>query len=768
MHDSNTEASGDDNEETATDSKSGSLKRSRNPAPAPEDYTIGWVCEVPVEMAAASLMLDQVHPDLSHQNPADHDSYILGRVEGHNVVIACLCPDIDGTTPFANATRDFFRTFKSVRFCLMVGIGGGVPSQTHDIRLGDIVVSQPTGRYGGVVQYDLDRAWQGEEFQRTGALIAPPQFLLAALSRLKTDHLSQDSRIPGFLSELVHKAPKRTKKKFAYQGAANDCLYKAEYEHVDQDTGYGEYDHSHTIQRDARDDTNPVIHYGTIASSNYIIRNGITRDSLSQILGALCFDLKAAELQDLPCLVIRGICDYADSHKNNMWQRYSAATAAAFAKELLSVIPPNRVLQEEPIQQLLFDLLPENHFQPAPLDARTILTDSYGTSNVASEIFSAGLSSTNPSSLEENTNAVDENKAIRQTAKTFYNHTRIESPPDNFDDEIRSLALGPEDIQSQDGSSPTRWEVKKAAASYLAEMLTTDATLRPLYREASQRLDDERFPRNHGRLLKRYYLSLCSQTGNRKQSVAVNFLRPRSNRTLISRKVLESIGKETVQVTLPQYDERNLTLERFLNSVEVDPDAITAEVEMSLDIDEEQESSVDEEEQDDLELVDLENARSYFTSGTSLTQFKAEFRDFLHLPRMVVEEAQLQMQSQKETEPRPGGTANSHEWFYSIGCWQSKLSSWLYDTCYPPKPGYQRVRYICECDDHMFLDIKELQSGGVQRFRQRLVKHGLARLITPYDSTTGQDSTADQDPGSSVSLPPPAHFRSERVLAAMR
>ncbi|KAK1476293.1 hypothetical protein CTAM01_15536 [Colletotrichum tamarilloi] len=632
MYDSNTEASGDDNKETATDSKTGSLKRGRgqahdfdadkfqprkqknsgddqlerNTLVAPEDYTTGWVCAVPAEMVAARGMLDQVHPDLPQQNPADRNSYILGRVKGHNVVIACLSPYIDGTTPFAIATRDFFRTFKSVRFCLMVGIGGGVPSQTHDIRLGDIVVSQPTGRYGGVVQYDLGRAWQGEEFQRTGALIAPPQFLLAALSRLKADHLSQDSGIPGFLSELVHKAPKRMKKNFAYQGAANDCLYKAEYEHVDQNSGCGECDLSHTIQRAARDDTNPVTHYGTIASGDYIIKNGKTRDLLSQDLGVLCFDLEAAELRHLPCLVIRGICDYADSHKNGKWQEYSAATAAAFAKELLSVIPPNRVLQEKPIQQLLFDLLPENHFRPAPLDARTILTDSYGTSNVASEIFSAGLVSTKPSSFEENTNAVDGDKAIRQMAKTFYNHTRIESPPDNVDDEIRSLASGPEDIQSQDGSSPTRWEI------------------------------------------------------------------------------LESIGRETVQVTLPQHDERNLTLERFLNSVEVGPDAITAEFEMPLDIDEEQESSVDGDDQDGLDLVDLENARSYFTSGTSLMQFKAEFRDFLHLPRMVVEKAQTQMQGQTDTESGRGGNAKSHEWFYSVGFSQSKLTSWLYDTSKEP------------------------------------------------------------------------------------
>ena len=54
--------------------------------------------------------------------------------------------------------------------------------------------------------------------------------------------------------------------------------------------------------------------------------------------------MEAAGLMDsFPCLVIRGICDYADSHKNKRWQPYAAATAAAFAKELLGVINKQEV-----------------------------------------------------------------------------------------------------------------------------------------------------------------------------------------------------------------------------------------------------------------------------------------------------------------------------------------------------------------------------------------------------------------------------------------
>ncbi|KAK1655866.1 hypothetical protein BDP81DRAFT_11398 [Colletotrichum phormii] len=381
MYDPNTKESGDDNDKSAADSKSGSLKHGRTSAPdsdaddfqprkkrksgvdrpevdapvATEDYTVGWVCALPLEMAAAKGMLDQVHPNLPWQDPADHNSYVLGQVQGHNVVVACLPAGIYGTTPAATVAKDLLRTFKLIRFGLMVGIGGGVPSRKHDIRLGDVVVSQPTEISGGVIQYDRGKTVQEGEFQRTGSLNAPPQVLLAALSRLQADHLIEDSRIPQFLSELVSKSPKKMKKKFGHQGALYDYLFQAGYDHLSPDSTCDQCDHTHTIQREDRDETDPFIHYGNIASGNQVIKHGKTRDKLSKELGVLCFEIEAAGLQDFPCLVIRGVCDYADSHKNKRWQEYAAATAAAFTKELLSVIPLNRVLQEKTILQLVSD-----------------------------------------------------------------------------------------------------------------------------------------------------------------------------------------------------------------------------------------------------------------------------------------------------------------------------------------------------------------------------------------------------------------------------
>jgi nucleoside phosphorylase len=93
------------------------------------------------------------------------------------------------------------------------------------------------------------------------------------------------------------------------------------------------------------------VHYGTIVSGNQVIKSAAERENLSAKLGGVyCFEMEAAGLMNsFPCLVIRGICDYADSHKNKRWQAYAAATAAACAKEVLSVIPIIEVASSSPI-----------------------------------------------------------------------------------------------------------------------------------------------------------------------------------------------------------------------------------------------------------------------------------------------------------------------------------------------------------------------------------------------------------------------------------
>ena len=102
-----------------------------------------------------------------------------------------------------------------------------------------------------------------------------------------------------------------------------------------------------------------VVHYGTIASGNCVMKNAEERDLVSSKFdGVLCFEMEAAGLMNnWPCLVIRGICDYSDSHKNKEWQPYAAATAAAYAKEILSVIPTAEVATTRTINAAILSVL---------------------------------------------------------------------------------------------------------------------------------------------------------------------------------------------------------------------------------------------------------------------------------------------------------------------------------------------------------------------------------------------------------------------------
>jgi nucleoside phosphorylase len=300
-----------------------------------EDYTVGWVCALPVELAAAQEMLDEVHKDL-YRNANESTIYTLGRIGEHNVVIACLPEGQTGTNSAAVVAQRMGSAFPSIQYRLMVGIGGGVPSKDVDIRLGDVVVSRPEKGHGGVVQYDFGKATPSG-FVRTGFLNAPPAVLLDATANLRANHMRGRNRLLEYASKL------NSLPKFARDNVGPDILFKANYEHIDGPE-CDRCSKENIVTRQPRSQE-IVIHYGTIASGNQVMRTAVERDKVSEELGSvLCFEMEAAGLMNsFPCIVIRGICDYSDSHKNKTWQPYAAGTAAAYAKELLSMIPTAEV-----------------------------------------------------------------------------------------------------------------------------------------------------------------------------------------------------------------------------------------------------------------------------------------------------------------------------------------------------------------------------------------------------------------------------------------
>jgi len=309
-----------------------------------EDYAAGCVCALPTELAALEESLDEEH---QHHPSNSANIYTLGRIGEHNIVLACLPAGQIGTNSAAVVAIRMKSDFPMIRFALMVGIGGGVPSERADIRLGDVVVSQPHNQHGGVVQYDFGKATQNG-FERTGHLTPPPAILLSAVTNLQSKHIRGRSRLSEYLSKLANRPY------FARESAGPDVLFKANYNHVGETT-CELCSKEMVVERPPRTSQETVIHYGTIASGNKVIRDGATRDRVSSELGGvICFEMEAAGLMNnFPCLVIRGICDYADSHKNKKWQGYAAATAAAYAKELLSVIPATEVATAPPIEETI-------------------------------------------------------------------------------------------------------------------------------------------------------------------------------------------------------------------------------------------------------------------------------------------------------------------------------------------------------------------------------------------------------------------------------
>ncbi|KAL2802411.1 nucleoside phosphorylase domain-containing protein [Aspergillus granulosus] len=233
-----------------------------------DDYTVAWICALPLEMTAAKAILDTLHPP-QPQSQSDHNVYTLGSVGGNNIVIACLPTGVYGVTSATVVLAHTQLTFPSGQFGLMVGIGGGVSSKSSDIRLGDVAISMlPNG---------------------FGSLNKPPQNLLTAISQVRSENM---------LREANTKKPRER-----FSRPDHDLLFKSTYDHESRDLDCSACDQSQLgpFMKDAR-----------------------MRDSIAQQLGIHCFEMEAAGLIDqLPCLVIRGICDYCDSHKQAMVPPYS-------------------------------------------------------------------------------------------------------------------------------------------------------------------------------------------------------------------------------------------------------------------------------------------------------------------------------------------------------------------------------------------------------------------------------------------------------------
>lgn len=327
--------------------------------PDPSMYNVGWICAIRPEYVAAQAFLDEKHEPPDQVNWNDSNIYTLGRLGKHNVVIGTL-PDGDyGIGPAVSVAKGMLSSFPNLRIGLMVGVGGGAPSSKNDIRLGDIVVSAPRGGRGGVFQYDFGKTIQDRKFQTIGFLNQPPELLRAAMADIQAEYELDGHQLEEAINEALERKP-RLRRNYQRPTNNSDKLFKSgqvhgEADNADCTAACGEGP-SCFVERRGRtgDEDNPAIHYGTIASANNLMKDALIRDRLAAEENVLCFEMEAAGLMNpFPCVVIRGICDYADSHKNKQWQGYAAMAAAAYAKDLLRRIPVTRLEAERKISAVL-------------------------------------------------------------------------------------------------------------------------------------------------------------------------------------------------------------------------------------------------------------------------------------------------------------------------------------------------------------------------------------------------------------------------------
>ncbi|KAF2196060.1 purine and uridine phosphorylase, partial [Delitschia confertaspora ATCC 74209] len=333
----------------------------------PNNYVVGWICAITTEYVAAQVFLDEKHERPESVSRNNNNNYTLGRIGEHNVVIAVLPDGEYGISSAAGVARDMVNSFPNVRIGLMVGIGGGAPTRKHDIRLGDIVVSAPRDGKGGVLQYDFGKTIQDQSFQQTGFLNQPPTALRAAVGGLRAKYEIDGHQLNKAIHCILEKKP-RLRKKYGKPSPESDRLYLPTITHpVLYEANCAEVcsdSLSHLILRNERaeDEDNPAIHYGLVASANQLMKDAMIRDKLANENDVLCFEMEAAGLMNhFPCLVIRGICDYSDTHKNKEWQGYAAMVAAAYAKDILYQIPPIKVDVEKKISELLSSVKTDVH-----------------------------------------------------------------------------------------------------------------------------------------------------------------------------------------------------------------------------------------------------------------------------------------------------------------------------------------------------------------------------------------------------------------------
>ncbi|KAL2816684.1 hypothetical protein BJX63DRAFT_430066 [Aspergillus granulosus] len=300
-----------------------------------ESCTVALICPREIVLSAVRFMLDEEHDGLTKVK-RDPLYYVLGSMNGHNVVLASLPGVSRSDIATAGIAAHLLHTFPAAELRLLVSIGGGVPSASHDIRLGDVVFSDPN--LGAVTTYDFEKETKLAFKRRVGYIHPTPAPLVEACMNMKHDHRAHPNRIADIMSRTVRRYPGMNT--FCRPSSPVNSVLHALDEHSDCGNNYVGYNGGKAVSRHSRLPNQSNIQHGTIASSTREVTDRKNLDELAEEFNVICLDTAASGLQCFPGLVICGIYHYCDSKYNDTWSPYAAAVAAACAKHILSFIPP--------------------------------------------------------------------------------------------------------------------------------------------------------------------------------------------------------------------------------------------------------------------------------------------------------------------------------------------------------------------------------------------------------------------------------------------
>ncbi|KAK3383706.1 hypothetical protein B0T24DRAFT_645911 [Lasiosphaeria ovina] len=330
------------------------------------EFRIAIVCALQREYNAVSLLVDEFWDkkgDPYGRASGDPYTYRTGRIGDISIVLVLLS-DM-GKAGAASAAASVRSSYPNLELVLLTGICGGMPrtNANEEILLGDVVLA------GSVVQYDFGKQYP-DGFQTNdtvkGNLSKPSKKVRNLLSVLETDPRREDfqRRIAAILQGLQHAGHPSQLAKYQFPGAALDKLYQSSYRHrhrVPADCSKCmdlhntcEPSRTQTCDELGCDDAflmprnrkhnpespAPYIFFGCIGSGDTVVKSGEDRDRIAKEHRLIAFEMEGAGVWDeISCIIIKGVCDYADSHKNKRWQDYAAATAASTMKALLALYP---------------------------------------------------------------------------------------------------------------------------------------------------------------------------------------------------------------------------------------------------------------------------------------------------------------------------------------------------------------------------------------------------------------------------------------------